>query len=69
MGAVEHMRQTADMLRETESFLEQQTQEALKYCAKMCEKNREGEDAQGYRVEVEAFRQFHIILQKRMLYM
>ena len=68
MGAVEHMRQTADMLRETESFLEQQTQEALKYCAKMCEKNREGEDAQGYRVEVEAFRQFHIILQKRMLY-
>ncbi|MCI9144042.1 MAG: tRNA lysidine(34) synthetase TilS [Lachnospiraceae bacterium] len=59
-GAAEHMLQTAELLQETESFLEQQTREALEACATV-EEHRATAD-------VERFLQFHPALQKRMLY-
>ncbi len=81
-GVVGHMSRTADMLRETESYLEQQTAQALEQCMAAGE-NRErlggwqdfGETKRGkpqtgrerYAVEIETFLRFHKVIQKRML--
>ena len=60
-GVVGHMGRTAQLVRETEEYLEEQTGEALRKCARM-----EGE---GFRYVVEAarFADFHGALRKRML--
>ncbi len=61
-GAVGHMDQTARQLRETESYLAEQTKKALQMCLAQTE-------SQGLRVlDVAAFRGFHGVLQKRMLF-
>ena len=70
-GTVEHMRRTAQMLRETESFLEQQTWEAMRKCVRRYKKGAgtpETEEVRGYVVEVEEFRQLHSALQKRIVF-
>ena len=60
-GCVQHMGQTAELLAETEDYLERQTQEALAGCTK-----REGETC--YILDCRAFITFHPVLQKRMIY-
>lgn len=64
-GAVGHMAQTAALLRETEDFLEQETEKAVAACARRLEgEGREG----GYAVEEAAFFALHGALQKRVLF-
>ncbi len=62
-GAVGHMGRTAQLLRETEDYLEMQTEEALGKCVR--------KEAQGgrvrYVVEAGRFADFHGALRKRML--
>ena len=60
-GTVKHMCRTADMLRETEAYLEQQTKEALAQCV-----IRDGEA--GIALDLATFQSFHEVLQKRMLF-
>ncbi len=70
-GAVERMLRTAEMLQETEAYLEQQTREALEACrTKMPWKEasfrgESGEEA----LEVEAFLRLHPALRRRVLHM
>lgn len=60
-GAVGHMRRTADLLRETESYLEEQTKEALGRCL------APSSDVCRREVDIDAFLACHGALQKRML--
>ena len=70
-GAVGHMGRTAELLRETEDYLEMQTGEALKKCAESVPALPEGVPAltegSTVRIDVALFRRNHTILQKRML--
>lgn len=59
-GAAGHMCRTAGMLRETEDYLEEQTEEALKKCLIP-------EGGGGFVLDAESFGDFHIVLQKRMI--
>ena len=59
-GCVGHMAQTAQLLRETEDYLEERAREALQICA-------EGAPPR-FCIDVEAFRRQHTALQKRMLF-
>ena len=61
-GAVEHMSRTAELLRETEDYLEQQTREARAGCVRVCERGRK------YEIEAERFGALHEVLRKRLLY-
>jgi len=70
-GAVEHMRQSAEMLREAEDFLEQQAGQALRQC--LAAGAWRGDEQAGqyirnaqYVMDAETFRGFHTVLQKRM---
>lgn len=87
-GAVRHMEQTARQLRETESYLAEQTENALRTCLLQREDARDNvrlpepagvrdigripgsaESGSGrYVLDVAAFRGFHEVLQKRMLF-
>ena len=87
-GAIRHMDQTARQLRETESYLAEQTESALRTCLLGREDIREGScltelagapyighatelaepGAGRYMLDVEAFREFHEVLRKRMLF-
>ena len=60
-GAVAHMGRTAQLLRETEDYLEEQTGEALRKCVR---RERVGSC---YVVEAAGFAGFHGALRKRML--
>ncbi len=60
-GCVQHMGQTAELLSETEDYLERQTREALADCAE-----RAGEAC--YILDCGAFMTFHPAIRKRMLY-
>ena len=58
-GCVAHMNQTAELLAETEDYLEQQTEEAAKQCL------RRDEDVH---IIVDAFLKLHPVIRKRLLY-
>ena len=60
-GCVSHMAQTAEMLSETEDFLEQQTAFALEGCLL-------NKAAGQYEFSVEKFLEYHPLLQKRILH-
>lgn len=62
-GAVRHMCRTAEMLQETEAYLEQQTRQALEQCLVQ----NKGTGAK-YVFETEIFRTFHEVIQKRMIF-
>lgn len=62
-GAVGHMNRTAEMLAETEDYLERQTGEALKQCLSETEKSEESRI-----LHADAFLSFHPVLRKRMLH-
>ncbi len=73
-GTVEHMGRTADLLAETEEYLEEQTESALEKCIVDREKTASSEEfpENGFnRVEldVEKFLTFHPVIEKRMLLM
>ena len=59
-GCVAHMAQTAQMLSETEDYLEEQTKEAIKTCVR--------ETDGSYHIDVELLRKQHIVIQKRVLF-
>lgn len=59
-GCVKHMTQTAEMLSETEDYLEQQTKAAIAMCVK--------ERGQFYKVSVPDLLQQHSVIQKRVLH-
>jgi len=67
-GTVGHMCRTAEMLRETEAYLRQQTLEALNACLE----TGGGADGAGvpqenYVIRIEKFLELHQVLQKRLL--
>jgi tRNA(Ile)-lysidine synthase len=64
-GAVAHMCRTADMLAETEDYLELETKKALEGCLAADCPYVAGERSKV--LDVEAFLRFHPVLQKRML--
>ena len=70
-GAVERMLRTAEMLQETEAYLEQQTREALETCRTKTPwregffRREPGEET----LEVEAFLRLHPALRRRVLHM
>jgi len=74
-GAVRHMCQTAELLRETETFLEQQTAQALERCVmagpSLTPHTGSGEGTavrdDCFVINAEAFLSVHEVLQKRML--
>lgn len=59
-GCISHMGQTADMLAETEDYLEQQIQELRAACVR--------EEGEGLRIRAEAFCTQHPVIRKRLLY-
>ena len=59
-GAIAHMARSAEMLSETEDYLEQQTRMELQRCAT--------ENEAGYEISVEAYLACHPVLQKRILH-
>lgn len=72
-GAVGHMSGSAEMLGETEEYLEMQTGEALRQCMAEPEAFENGKagavpSAEGRILNVEAFLSFHPVLRKRMLH-
>lgn len=60
-GAAAHMCRTAELLSETEDYLEQQTKAAWEQCVSTA-----GTKVH-YIVDVDCFRKFHIVLRKRIL--
>ena len=73
-GCVEHMNQTAELLAETEEYLEQQTQKAAEQCIRAMngpddEKERATTDRIGVvYVDVKRFLELHPVIRKRLLY-
>ena len=65
-GCVQHMGQTAELLAETEKYMEQQTVEALERCVEGGFSLDGVKDS--YIVNRNSFLAFHIAIQKRMLY-
>ena len=59
-GVTAHMGQTAEILRETEAYLEQQTKSALEECCKA------GDGY--YAMDAEGFGKIHSVLQKRIIH-
>ncbi len=62
-GAVRHLCRTADILSETEDYLGQQTREAIAGCVVRVQ----GPGGAEVEINVEYFRKYHPVLQKRML--
>ena len=62
-GCVAHMNQTAELLAETEEYLEQQTNTAAGQCIR-----REGDEASMVHIGVEPFLALHPVIRKRLLY-
>ena len=60
-GCVAHMNQTAELLAETEDYLEQQTQEAAEQCLRAV-------PGCGTRIAVPIFNELHPVIRKRLLY-
>ena len=58
-GCVGHMAQTADILMETEHYMQQQAQAAKVDCVKF--------NSQGYEISVKLFEKYHPAIQKRLL--
>lgn len=69
-GAARHMAQTAELLAETEEYLDGQTREALRECAEEIygEAGSEESVPGGYRIAVGTFCRYHRVMQKRMLF-
>ncbi len=67
-GAVGCMSRTAEMLREAEAYLEQQTQQALAQCMKEDMSLEKQEGSKRYIIVIDKFVQYHIALQRRMLF-
>lgn len=77
-GCVAHMSQTADMLSETEDYLEQQTQDAMRQCVtaavEQCEiaeaevGSTAGTHCDRYVINRERFLSLHRVIAKRILY-
>ncbi|MDE7252037.1 MAG: tRNA lysidine(34) synthetase TilS [Acetatifactor sp.] len=65
-GCVQHMGQTAELLAETEKYMEQQTVEALERCVEGGFSSDGVKDS--YVLNRHSFLTFHIAIQKRMLY-
>lgn len=65
-GTIGHMRQAAELLRETEDFLERQTRTAMEACveAGLEDSGRK----QRYVIDAAAFQGLHVVLQKRVLF-
>ncbi|MGN0168071.1 MAG: tRNA lysidine(34) synthetase TilS [Acetatifactor sp.] len=66
-GTVEHMGRTADLMAETENYLEEQTTEALERCIFSREKGTPGEGLVRAELDVERFLDCHPVIEKRML--
>ena len=62
-GCVAHMNQTAELLAETEDYLEQQTAEAAERCARTT-----GSRKEAVCITVETFLTLHPLMRKRLLY-
>ena len=62
-GCVAHMNQTAELLAETEEYLELQTNAAAGQCIR-----REGDEASTVHIGVEPFLALHPVIRKRLLY-
>ena len=72
-GCVAHMNQTAEMLAETEDYLEQQTREAAENCVRMTgglwsETTAEKDRSVTIYITVESFLALHPVICKRILY-
>ncbi len=74
-GCVAHMNRTAELMAETEEYLELQTQEAAKKCVRYvgrvgkCEEEfPEEREIAGIYVAVKAFLALHPVIRKRLLY-
>ena len=63
-GAVGHMCRTAELLRETEDYMELRTREAVGKC--VTDLPREGR-MEAFLIERAVFREFHTIIQKRII--
>lgn len=61
-GAVGHMCRTAELLTETEDYLERQTRTAMAQCAETLAEGRR------YRIDISLFQSLHAVLQKRILF-
>ena len=70
-GAAEHMRRTAELLEETEAYLEQQTRRALETCLtkKLWEGAASQETPGRCALDAEAFLRLHPALRRRALHM
>ena len=72
-GAIVHMGHTAQLLRETEGFLEEQTGEAFARCVETVRETSGGRDEPtgagtcGYRIAVAEFLKNHIAIRKRLI--
>ena len=66
-GAVGHMGRTAELLRETEDYLEIQTREALAKCVEAISEDSGLADKRGFRIDIAGFHQNHTVLRKRIL--
>ena len=62
-GCVAHMNRTAELLAETEEYLELQTNAAAGQCIR-----REGDEASTVHIGVEPFLELHPVIRKRLLY-
>ena len=61
-GAVRHLNEAAQLLSETESYLQQQTEKAREECVKAF-----AEGAEGYQISAEVFTAQPVLLQKRLV--
>ncbi len=75
-GAVGNMGRAAELLGETEAYLEMQTREAMEKCAAGQVRGeadraagRERAEVSGYRIDCGKFAECHPVLQKRMLFL
>ncbi len=67
-GCVARMTRTAEMLAETEDYLEQQTQAALKECVRLQESAQEEDPGKTYEISVSGLLAQHPVMQKRILH-
>ena len=72
-GCVSHMAQTADMLAETEEYLKQQTELALRKCVedgwpRWNATDKANHPCQKMQIDIEKFLEYHSVIRRRMLY-